>query len=220
MKLEDPKPYYHRAIPVLSFLRVKSLGETFEYSYVFFSHFAIAGDSKMLSSRCLLTALVRGIALQVKNRQEPVDLVIPVHMESRTKPFTEETTSAIYLQFKKREGTLDCPVNRLTSTASDMKLPVISIAFQFGVRGKKSNTVEIPVRTPRQEDRSHLDDRHYEIIARGFTPKILQPITYQNLSQYEDILGPGTVLEDFPRCDQPENVEALKEMLYPGLSGT
>ncbi|KDN41590.1 hypothetical protein RSAG8_07391, partial [Rhizoctonia solani AG-8 WAC10335] len=87
MKPENIEAYYHRAIATMgkniSFtLCVKSLDEAFSNCYVFFSHFAIAGDSEMLSAFGLSTALLRGIALQVKDRKEYIDAIIPVHMAS------------------------------------------------------------------------------------------------------------------------------------------
>ncbi|CAE6478689.1 unnamed protein product [Rhizoctonia solani] len=236
------KAYYHRPIPVLEFLcalfaqrhhytimgaacvtrepGIDRLAAAFSGSYVFFSHFARAEDSTMLSSFGLATALVRGMALQAKEGHECIDAVIPIHMASLDIPISPQTTSAINLQFKNRKDSPKCHVNRLI-TVPDKRMPVISLIFDLGVKGKCADSVEISYQEPANTsatNKPHHDDHHYEIVARGCSSELYEPITGDTKLQYKAILGAGTVLEDFPRCDDPENVEALRA-LKPAFSG-
>ncbi|QRV83937.1 G2/mitotic-specific cyclin cdc13 [Ceratobasidium sp. AG-Ba] len=122
---DDLQPRYHHPIPLANFIRAlfnqthweKILGakpitnkigsltldEAFSGSYVFFSHFALARDSKMLCGIGLASALARGMALQAKECQESIDAVIPIHMGTLKTPISPKTTSAINLQFKNRK---------------------------------------------------------------------------------------------------------------------
>ncbi|CAE6434770.1 unnamed protein product [Rhizoctonia solani] len=242
LKLTHNKACYHRPIPVLEFLRALfaqqhhskimgaacvtrepgtgSLAAAFSESYVFFSHFARAEDAEMLSAFGLATALVRGMALQAKEGQISIDAVIPIHMASLDIPISPQTTSAINLQFKNGKDSSNCHVNRLI-TVPGRKTPVISIIFDFGVKGKRADYVEISHHNrtaTRNANPTHQDDYHYEIVARGCSPAVYGPITDETKFQYRAILGAGTVLEDFARCDDSENVEALRA-LKPAFSG-
>ncbi|CAE6438410.1 unnamed protein product [Rhizoctonia solani] len=155
-KSNEHEPQFHRPIPVLDFLRALfhlshhkrileakpvappggsvpvPLQTAFSKSFVCFSHFALAGDSEMLSASALATALVRGMALQAKDGQESIDAVIPVHMGSLDVPISPKTTSAINLQFKNRKTAGECHVIRSISVPNP-EMPVISIVFEFGV---------------------------------------------------------------------------------------
>ncbi|KAG8690277.1 hypothetical protein FRC11_012725, partial [Ceratobasidium sp. 423] len=149
---ESHDPLYHRPIPVLDFLRAlfheahhtlileampmtdrgtRDLRDAFSESFVFFSHFALAEDSEMLSVDSLVTALVRGMAIQAMDGQVSIDAVIPIHMGPLTASISSKTTSAINLQFKNRKEALDCHVNR-SVTVPNVEMPVISIIFEFG----------------------------------------------------------------------------------------
>ncbi|CAE6458759.1 unnamed protein product [Rhizoctonia solani] len=228
------QPSYHRPILVLDFLRAlfhqdhhtkildsnsitrrpgtKSLSEAFRNSFVFFSHFALAGDSKMLSAHLLATALLRGVALQAKEGQESIDAVIPIHMGSLDDPVSAKRTSAINLQIKNRKGLSRCKIDR-SITVPDVDMPVISIILELGVTGKKSNTLWVPEgcgKDPRDKHKIRPDDRHYQIVSRGCSSKLFRPVTSDVEGQYRVMLGVGTVLQDFARCDRKNNVEALR----------
>ncbi|CAE6420243.1 unnamed protein product [Rhizoctonia solani] len=236
------RPLYHRPISVISFLcalfhedhhqeildskcltrrpEIESLGEAFRNSFVSFSHFALAGDSKMLSARALATALLRGAALQAKEGQESIDAVIPIHMGSLVDPVSAKTTSAINLQIKNRQGLSHCKIDR-SITVPNVKMPVISIILELGVTGKQSNTIRVPKgpgRDPRNKDKVNPDNHHYEIVARGCSSKLFRPVTSEVEQHYRAMLGAGSVLEDFARCDRRNNVEALRAM-KPVLDG-
>ncbi|KAF8333117.1 uncharacterized protein EI90DRAFT_2830562, partial [Cantharellus anzutake] len=117
-------PYFHRPVHVLDFLcalftedfhdvilnahsvtakeDLPTLGTAFATSYIFFSHFALAEDTRMLSASNLAIALLRGMALQAKDNQKSIDAVIPVHMGPPDMSISPKSTSAINLQFKNR----------------------------------------------------------------------------------------------------------------------
>ncbi|CUA71498.1 Apolipoprotein B-100 [Rhizoctonia solani] len=229
-------PCYHRPIPVVDFLCAlftdyhhdKILGATpisrqdgetlknaFSGCYVSFSHFALAGDSKMLSVEALATALVRGMALQAKEGQESIDAVIPIHMGLPTVAVSADRTSAINLQIKNRKGLSHCNIKR-SITVPDTKVPAISIILELGIVGEKSGTIELTQRYPSKDTRStgtdKHDDHHYEIRAFGCTRELFKPVTKDTEPHYKALLGAGSVWEDFARCDQPNNVAALRAM--------
>ncbi|KEP45847.1 putative G2/mitotic-specific cyclin cdc13 [Rhizoctonia solani 123E] len=234
------RPLYHRPIRVMDFLQglfhkdhhaeirdaksltrrvgIKSLGEAFHNSFVSFSHFALAGDSEMLSAPALAIALLRGMAIQAKAGQESIDAVIPIHMGSLDDPVSAKTTSAINLQVKNRQGLSHCKIDR-SITVPDAKMPVISITLELGVTGEKSNTVEIVRESFKKSRRKlHPDDHHYQIIVRGCSSKLFRPVTGEVEMQYQVMLGQGSVLEDFARCDTTDNVEAMQAM-KPAMDG-
>ncbi|KAG8733953.1 hypothetical protein FRC11_014552 [Ceratobasidium sp. 423] len=238
------EPYYHRPIPVLDFLRalfytghhelilgaksitgredVPLLHSAFSESYVFFSHFVLAEDSKMLSSSALATALVRGAAVQAKDGQESIDAVIPLHMGSLTTPISPKTTSAINLQFKNRQDAVECHVKR-SITVADLDMPVISIIFQFRAPTNKSGPITITSKktpnTRSKKETSHQDDHHYQIVANGCSSATFNAIPSSMAeSQYRAILGAGSILQDFPRGVDEDNKAALLAM-KPALNG-
>ncbi|CCO35504.1 hypothetical protein BN14_09622 [Rhizoctonia solani AG-1 IB] len=230
-------PLYYRPIPVIDFLfalfhpdhhtLVKeakpvtvlgdslSLGEAFSEAYVFFSHFALAEDAKMLSSPGLAIALVRGMALYARDGQESIDAVIPVHMGPITSPISPSTTSAINLQFKNRPTALECNVKR-SITVPDPNVPAISIVFELGVTGRHSTPVAITNKTPRNARSTgnvlHHNDRHYQILAKGCDSATFKVISTTEEPQYKTILGAGTILQDFHRRGSQDNVDALLRM--------
>ncbi|EUC56123.1 G2/mitotic-specific cyclin cdc13, putative, partial [Rhizoctonia solani AG-3 Rhs1AP] len=230
------RPLYHRPIRVMDFLQglfhedhhaeirdaksltrrvgIKSLGEAFHNSFVSFSHFALAGDSEMLSAPALAIALLRGMAIQAKAGQESIDAVIPIHMGSLDDPVSAETTSAINLQVKNRQGLSHCKIDR-SITVPNAKMPVISIILELGVTGKQSNTIdvlEVPDKQLCNKDKLGSDDHHYHIVARGCSSEMFRPVTSETEGHYRAMLGAGSVLEDFARCDRKNNVEALRAM--------
>ncbi|KDN38074.1 hypothetical protein RSAG8_09759, partial [Rhizoctonia solani AG-8 WAC10335] len=196
------------------------LGQAFANSYVFFSHFALAEDSRMLSTISLATALLRGMAIQAKDGQRSIDAVIPIHMGGTNTPIMPKTTSAINLQIKNRKGLSGCDVDRsITVPAAEM--PVISIVFELGVTGKKAGAVVVSEKVPpetRNSGNLHINDHHYKIVASGCSPMVFAPVTAKTEPQYKAILGAMTVLEDFHRCDMENNIGALQAM-RPAFSG-
>ncbi|KAG9076709.1 hypothetical protein FRC06_009356, partial [Ceratobasidium sp. 370] len=225
---------YHYPIPLLDFLRAlfhtnyhdlvlgalpisessgsDTLQQAFSNSFVFFSHFALAEDSEMLSAYGLSTALVRGAAIQVKDGQASIDAAIPVHMGSLTTPISEETTSVINLQFKNRKKALDCWVNR-SILDSDKAKPVISIIFEFGTPepGTPEPRVEVHHRShpvTRQAE-PHWDDHHYQIVAYGRSSTVFGAVAPGTEAQIEVILGGPTYKDDFPRKNNERSLNAL-----------
>ncbi|CAE6421266.1 unnamed protein product [Rhizoctonia solani] len=135
------------------------LCDAFSDSFVSFSHFVLAEDSKMLSAPALATALVRGMAIQARDGQTSIDAVIPIHMGSLTNPISSKTTSAINLQFNNRKTALDCHVNRST-TVPDPEMPVVSIVFEFGITETMTNPICITSKHPRI---SRNQKKHYTV---------------------------------------------------------
>ncbi|CAE6399124.1 unnamed protein product, partial [Rhizoctonia solani] len=230
------QPSYHRPIRVMDFLcalfnkdhhrkirnaksltrrdEIASLGKAFHNSFIFFSHFALAGDSEMLSAPALATALLRGMAIQAKEGQESIDAVIPIHMGSLDDPVSAETTSAINLQIKNRQGLSRCKIDR-SITVPNAKMPVISIILELGATGEQSNTIEVlevPDKQLCNKDTLHPDDHHYQIIARGCSSNLFRPVSSETEGHYRAMLGAGSVWQDFARCDRQNNVEALRAM--------
>ncbi|KDN34681.1 hypothetical protein RSAG8_12230, partial [Rhizoctonia solani AG-8 WAC10335] len=99
------EPCFHRPIPpnLSNQADIDGLGAAFSGAYVYFSHFALAEDSGMLSPFGLATALVRGMAIRAPDGQESIDAVIPIHMGPLNTPISSKTTSAINLQIKNRK---------------------------------------------------------------------------------------------------------------------
>ncbi|KAF8761658.1 hypothetical protein RHS01_01192 [Rhizoctonia solani] len=240
--LEDSKPGFHRPVPVLAFLRSlfasehhdtilkatpvsdeeegQSLEVVFKDAFVSFSHFALAEDSDMLSSKALRTALFRGMAMQAKDNQPSIDAVIPIHMGSVDQAITTETTSAINLQFKNRKHSLDCPVDR-TITVADAKKPVISIVFEFGETNSTLPRIQVRHEHHRRtrSNRTHPDDKHYSFITRGFGPETYESIPAEATHYYRTILATGGLKDDFPRAKSACSWRLLRE-LKPTFDGT
>ncbi|KAF8748798.1 hypothetical protein RHS01_10519 [Rhizoctonia solani] len=240
--LEDPEPMFHRPVPVLAFLRSlfasehhdtilkatpvsdeeegQSLELAFKDAFVCFSHFALAEDSDMLSSKALRTALFRGMAMQAKDNQPSIDAVIPIHMGSIDQAITTETTSAINLQFKNRKHSLDCPVDR-TITVADAEKPVISIVFEFGETNSTLPRVQVRHEHHRRtrSNRTHPDDKHYSFVTRGFGPETYESIPAEATHYYRTILATGGLKDDFPRAKSACSWRLLRE-LKPTFEGT
>ncbi|KAG9106471.1 hypothetical protein FRC07_008811, partial [Ceratobasidium sp. 392] len=189
IQLLPDQPRYHYPVPLLDFMRAlfrseyhaqvleakpinnsdeaDNLEQSFSNSFLFISHFALAEAPEILSTFGLATALVRGMAFQVKDNQTSIDTVMPIHIGSPTAPISEKTTSAINLQFKNRKQALDCKVDR-SITVPDKATAVISIIFEFGSEdvGVEVKHRSHPV-TRQGKTELHQDDRHYEIVVRG-----------------------------------------------------
>ncbi|CAE6362278.1 unnamed protein product [Rhizoctonia solani] len=244
--LTSLEPQYHRPIPVLDFLgalfhkdhyesilkampiidrvvpgqpNAAPLDKAFSASYVSFSHFVLAEDSKMLSAPALATGLVRGMAIQARDGQASIDAVIPIHMGSLTDPISSKTTSAINLQFKNRVNAVDCHVNRLI-TVPNVEMPVISIIFEFGVTETAVDPISITSELfpTTQAQTLHRDDRHYQIVAHGCNSRVFGAIPLEVEPEYKTILGTGSILQDFPRNKDQGNREALLA-LKPAFNG-
>ncbi|QRV97548.1 G2/mitotic-specific cyclin cdc13 [Ceratobasidium sp. AG-Ba] len=209
------------ATPITAKNGAKTLEQAFTESYVFFSHFAPARDTEMIGPFGLASALTRGMALLDKENQESIDAVIPVHMGPLTTPISPATTSAINLQFKNRKQAAQCSVDRKI-TVPDTNVPTISIVFEFGVKGDKSGTVAIKQRSPRTVGRNggstQLNDHHYHITAYGCNSKVFGTIRPDTEQDYKTILGGASMVEDFPRCNFRDNLDALYD-LNPDFSG-
>ncbi|CAE6457996.1 unnamed protein product, partial [Rhizoctonia solani] len=223
--LKDIEPAFHRPVPVLDFLRAlfaedhhetilkatpvsdkpeaKTLETTFQEAFVFFSHFALAEDSDMLASKSLRTALFRGMALQAKDNQPSIDAVIPIHMKGIDEAITTRTTSAINLQFKNRQRSLDCPVDR-TITVPDLENPAISIVFEFGETNAKLLRLQAHHQShcATRSGKIHPDDNHYSFVARGFGPETYKSIPAAAVGYYRSILATGGLKDDFPRAER------------------
>ncbi|CAE6508121.1 unnamed protein product [Rhizoctonia solani] len=233
---KDPRVQFHRPIPVIAFLRTlfadehhntvlkatsitnkngETLKDAFKNAYICFSHFALAEDSKMFEAKSLRTALFRGMAMQAKDNQTPIDAVIPIHMGSITSPITTETTSAINLQFKSRKRSYSCSVDR-NVTVPDPKQPVISIVFELGVEQSELPLVEAHHwnRPDTQSDQSALcsDDNHYSFVARGCGPETFKAVPEKAKGYYHTILATGDLKSDFPRADDQASWELVQEL--------
>jgi hypothetical protein len=235
---DSPDPHFHRPVHVLDFLRalfakqfetvilkadsvtaregVPNLETAFANAYIFFSHFALAENSEMLSARNLAVALLRGMALQAKDNQESIDAVIPVHMGDPTESISPASTSAINLQFKNRKEAKYFRVPRQT-TVPDEKVAVISIIFEFGARkigepGLVTITKDIPHDTRSSASKLHRDDHHYEIVAHGCTSETFAAIPSAVQPKYQSILAARTIVEDFPRADDEECLQAFENL--------
>ncbi|KAG9120007.1 hypothetical protein FRC07_004680 [Ceratobasidium sp. 392] len=231
IQLSLDRPRYHYPVPLSDFMRAlfrseyherilkakpinnsdeaDNLEQAFSDSFLFFSHFALAEDSEILSTFGLTTALVRGMAIQAKDNQTSINAVIPIHMGSPTTPIPEKTTSAINLQFKNRKQALDCKVDG-SITVPDKATPVISIIFEFGSEdvGVEVKRRSHPV-TRQGKTELHQDDRHYEIVVRGRSSEVFGVIEPGTKSDQEVILGAGTIVEDLPRSNELHSLEAL-----------
>ncbi|KAF8329151.1 uncharacterized protein EI90DRAFT_3063346, partial [Cantharellus anzutake] len=243
--LYSPDPYFHRPVHVLDFLKalfakqfepvildahsvtakadVPDLKTAFANAYIFFSHFALAKNSEMLSARNLTVALLRGMALQAKDNQESIDAVIPVHMGDPTKSISPESTSAINLKFKNRKEAKPCRVLRQI-TVPDEKVAVISIIFELGARkigepGLVTITKDIPHNTRSSASKLHWDDHHYEIVAHGCISETFAAIPSAVEPKYQSLLAAQTIVEDFPRAGMEENLRAFKNLkpFFDGL---
>ncbi|KAF8325288.1 uncharacterized protein EI90DRAFT_2189645 [Cantharellus anzutake] len=149
-KKHSPDPYFHRPVPVVDFLKalfakpfdamvleaqsvtakadIPDLQTAFSNAYVFFSHFALAKNSEMLSAPNPAVALLGGMALQAKDNQKSIDAVIPIHMRHAAEPISPKSTSGINLRFKNREEAEYCRVSR------GITVPSKSIIFELGDR--------------------------------------------------------------------------------------
>ncbi|CUA74384.1 Polyketide synthase PksJ [Rhizoctonia solani] len=229
----DHEPKYHRPIPVLAFLRAlfatshhdiildatpmrssvpsktRTLGEAFKNAYISFSHFEIARDSKVLDASQLPYSLIRGFAIQAKDKQDSIDAVIPIHMGDVTDPITPETTSAISLQFKNRENARHCSVDR-SITVPDTSLPMISIVLELGEEDPSPPLV----RVGGASDQDALNEvNHYTLIARGHGPETFNAVTATSKPFYDVILGTKDILDDFPRADKKGLTKYLKNTM-------
>jgi hypothetical protein len=233
--LKDIEPAFHRPVPVLDFLRAlfaedhhetilkatpvsdkpeaKTLETTFQEAFVFFSHFALAEDSDMLASKSLRTALFRGMALQAKDNQPSIDAVIPIHMKGINEAITTRTTSAINLQFKNRQRSLDCSVDR-TITVPDLENPAISIVFEFGETNAKLLRLQAHHQSHRatRSGKMHPDDNHYSFVARGLGPETYKSIPAAAVGYYRSILATGGLKDDFPRAERACSWRLLQQM--------
>ncbi|KAF8344090.1 uncharacterized protein EI90DRAFT_3149527 [Cantharellus anzutake] len=243
-KKPSPDPYFHRPVPVVDFLKalfakpfdamvleaksvtakadIPDLQTAFANAYVFFSHFALAKNSEMLSAPNLAVALLRGMALQAKDNQKSIDAVIPVHMRHAAEPISLKSTSVINLQFKNREEAEYCRVSR-GITVPDNTMPVISIIFELGDRemggeGLVTITHETHRETRGSKNKVHPEDHHYEIVAYGCTSKTFAAVSPAIEPHYQSTLAVPTIVEDFPRATKGKSLEAF-ENLKPFFDG-
>ncbi|CAE6420460.1 unnamed protein product [Rhizoctonia solani] len=236
--LDAQDPNYHRPIPVIDFLCALfakshrstvlgatpinsdpstslndplALGKRFENAYVSFSHFELARDSNVLGASLLQYSLIRGCAIQAKEGQVSIDAVIPIHMGGVTDMITSSTMSAINVQFKNRKDVKYCTVDR-SITVPDVGQPVITIVFELGDESLRPARVHAEkLRDGKPQDAS--DDLHYLLVSRGHGPETFGVVDARTRPWYDIILGTGDVMDDFPRADEPELVDYVKQMM-------
>lgn len=235
----EGEPFYHVPIKVLDLLKhlfepcmldkilqAKPAGNqagptlqaAFENSWVFFSHFAFASNEEMLRVDDMYTALVRGMALQGYGTQRSIDTVIPIHRGALTDTISPANTSAINLQFKNRKKVEPVYVDR-SITIPNNSVPVLSVVMELGdPRADQigvDKLVEIQTSSNCPPSVLHEDPQrdfnHYVIVARGHGPGTYRVVSNTTKPLYDEILASGSILQDFPRSGQSENVELLLE---------
>lgn len=214
-----PEVFHNTILDAKSITRkagVPALRDAFANAYVSFSHFVFAGDSEMLSTSNLVTALQRGMALQFEDTQTSIDAVIPIHMGSPDTPISPDTTSAINLRFRNRKLPEPCRI-RGCLAVRNVEMPVLSIVFELGADGYTGDRVEVTEapggsRRVKNNNRTHADDHHYQIVAYGCGSETFKAVPKDAEAHYKTILASRTIIDDFPRANNPRSLEALLNM--------
>lgn len=217
---------FHRAISVIDWLKAlfsakwhdailqatpvgNETGPTLEAAfrdvYIHFTHFAQAGEFNAIG--VLYCTILRGMAFQCTDNQRSTHMLVGMHHGGIDGPIGPETTSPLFGHVKNRIplSTLLDPDQAGTPPKG---LPVLSILMELGSSEPLVCSHEhIAMSTPNEGKSVH--HTHYQIDAYGCTHETYAVIPKDKNTAYRRILAANTVIEEFPRLDQPAHYDAL-----------
>lgn len=192
-----------------------TLDTAFEDAWVHFSHFSLAGDHLVTQLQNLPQFFLRGTILQCWDNQQGLDNIAPILFAKTEADIIKSTDSSLYgEQIKNRlhaEGDV-LHTNAFIPATTTTQRPVISILFELGEENPPSDvisTIQVVHQTrPKTRQESYTNQRnHYQITVHGLAALEMKEADRTNLAR---ILNPRKDFEDFPRREEPENLELLQ----------
>ncbi|KAF8323466.1 uncharacterized protein EI90DRAFT_3292349 [Cantharellus anzutake] len=210
---------YHKAIlgalPVATRDGADTLQIAYKDAYISFSHFAQAGDSKVVQIKYLSKLLLRGAAFNCQAQQRSVDLIIPVFFGNPERDSIHPlNTSVLQIQIKNRRHVPagDVYVNPTISDPNREK-PVLSLFLELGA---SESSVYVETRN-HPETRSGVafpEANHYLLVAKGCSSSTYSAIPPGYDEKYADLLRSSVLSDDFPRKENIGLLQRQKPAFY------
>ncbi|KAE9407705.1 hypothetical protein BT96DRAFT_971110 [Gymnopus androsaceus JB14] len=190
------------ATPVDDSVNKTSLKEAFKDAYVHFSHFALAGDYKVVEISTLAKFFARGTALQCADNQRLLDIVLPsAFASSLTSPLGPGDYSVFQAQLKNRLAKRDCILDTSVTFLDGQvpERPVLSFVFELGLDPSPASTVLTPksIRKSTRSDTPNPQSKNYQVTMMG-----LEGLRFDSPADCDvvkELLMPGRIFPDFPR---------------------
>src|SRR5258708_2202403 len=206
-------PRYHNEVlnarPVSGSAKSPSLNEAFQDAYISFSHFAQAGDSKVIQLHQLHHALLRGMSYRCTDLQTSIDVVTAIHFgDPSTTGIGKDNISILQVQINHRAGGEDPQGIRVDPImqAPSSDLPMISLYLELGL---SPSLVQAVTRRNMDSWRKAAkdDDHHYLIVTHGCSSETFSAIPPECDAKYRSLLRATSIMDDFPRNNQPGNLQ-------------
>ncbi|KAF8519088.1 hypothetical protein BU17DRAFT_47994, partial [Hysterangium stoloniferum] len=166
----------------------RTFKQTFENSWIYFSHFIKVREYKVTSREYLTALIFRGAAVLCANSQKGIDAIIPFLYED--KKIQRTSVSVILMQLKNDPDFTDVPQPELFSLMdpyqlgifkeSESPIPIIRIVFAL------ASPREGFTRMPPSKTSSKFTS--FDFWSAGLSTKFLGPIRAQEQSTWEALL--------------------------------
>ena len=213
--------------------------DTFKHARVRFTHWARTHDAKSLTTKYLLAAYIRGMAMICWRSQETVDLLIPVLIcedaEDET-PLEESRMTAILIQVKNRQDVVavsnfSAEAIKLFPKEDEKNRPYVTFLMDLGFQETTglrlppkatsipdATTHKIPEVTPeyisptrQTRQRAPIAHPRYNIHLCGCTSEVYNVIKENEATAYQGMLAKMSILEHHPHRNR-ESLETVLNM--------
>jgi len=189
-----------------------SLRTAFADGRIYFTHFGKAEDSFTMTAFWSWIAMVRGMAWQGYNQQEFIDILIPILM-GRNAHLTADNMTGLFIQVKNRVTSRKTIVDTSSFFSPSNPHPYITILMELG---SKDNCVVVH---PTPERRNKVSAHScYAFTVHGCTSTSYQVVHPDEEAVYSQVLADRTLLDEHPRQQFRDNVQALKPMWGSSLN--
>ncbi len=193
-------------------------GVSFEEAdaYVYFTHLVRAGDASVISDRCALTALSRGMAWQISSEEADIDIVISVaFLKSTDEPLDRSKITLLALRVKNRKEarSVSVEVDSFFTGKGDGR-PYIVVVLELGckpvvVDNNPYLRAEVKPRRAKESDATHHPC--YFFTVYGCDSKSFGIIEDEEGHEFERLLNKDDLFNDHPR--KGDFTEALRMMM-------
>lgn len=178
------------------------LEEAFKDAYVYFTHFARAEDSSIISDVCALVALSRGMAWQCSRGQADIDILIPVaFVKNTTEPLDRTKVSYLAFQIKNRKHppkAVNVDTLNIFSSAKNGR-PCVVVVLELGAGADTRPRVKL--RTPPAHGKLSGDRPCYVFTVLGCDCEAFGVIKSnpEEGNAYTELLSKDELVNDHPR---------------------
>ncbi|KAI6043507.1 hypothetical protein EDC04DRAFT_2955919 [Pisolithus marmoratus] len=204
----------------------QSLEDAFKHAVVRFTHFIEEVDESVMSTKSMVGGFVRGAAFICRNKQESVDIIIPIFLDKRSS-LEESLMSALLIQVKRQRkwGSSAAHIidqkeigffpNKVSTGEKEVTRPYITLMVELGANDPpkdKSFVVTGGCSPTRATSKSEETHPRYSIQTYGCTEMTWKVVRSVERDRYKRILATDDFLADHPRQDEA-SLNLVRQML-------